>query len=274
VLAEESGEDIPEASEDRANSDEVPAGKPAGGGEREKEASTSSRATASLVLGLSSILLSALTAVPGIVYGILGLREVWRSDGELKGQGRAIAGICLSVVFLGITGVLAVDFFTLWPERPLVHRKACMNKMLKMGKALGFWHKEHDSLPKSLARLRPDYMSGKKPFVCPADPNPPTIQDGLRSSYRYSGPLPRKLRRNASRAILAYERAILHDEGEYVRHKRGRYVLFYTKNVRWVKETRLRKLLKLNLLLVRKADDVKRSTEKLRRFYLPDTEGR
>jgi len=52
-------------------------------------------AIASLVLGLLG-LSCGLTAIPGLILGIVGLRRINRSGGQLGGSGFAIAGICVS----------------------------------------------------------------------------------------------------------------------------------------------------------------------------------
>ncbi|HLN28659.1 MAG TPA: DUF1559 domain-containing protein [Gemmataceae bacterium] len=60
---------------------------------RPQREGTSGKAVASLILGLMSLVCSLLTGIPAIILGILGLRDVSQSDGRVKGQGLAIAGI-------------------------------------------------------------------------------------------------------------------------------------------------------------------------------------
>jgi prepilin-type processing-associated H-X9-DG protein len=61
-------------------------------------APTSGMAIASLVLGLVGV--CGITAVVGLIFGIVSLRKIQRSQGQLLGQGFAIAGIALSAVML------------------------------------------------------------------------------------------------------------------------------------------------------------------------------
>jgi len=63
---------------------------------------------AALVLGLCCILLFFTLVVPilALVFGILGRRDVRRSEGRLRGAGMALAGIVLGV--LGLIGFAAV----------------------------------------------------------------------------------------------------------------------------------------------------------------------
>ncbi len=68
---------------------------------------TSGKAVAALVLGLVSLVLcglGALTAIPAIVFGLVGLTEVRRNPGRLTGGGLALAGL--------LTGAVAL---VLWP---------------------------------------------------------------------------------------------------------------------------------------------------------------
>jgi prepilin-type processing-associated H-X9-DG protein len=64
---------------------------------------TSGQATASMVLGLISLCLPVLPALPGLILGILALRNSAGSRGRLGGRGLAIGGIvtsCLSFIML------------------------------------------------------------------------------------------------------------------------------------------------------------------------------
>jgi hypothetical protein len=54
---------------------------------------TSRRADRSFVLGISSIVLIFFTGLPAIIFGLLGLRDIRRSGGQLQGKTLALAGI-------------------------------------------------------------------------------------------------------------------------------------------------------------------------------------
>ncbi len=61
------------------------------------QSSTSGMAIASLIMGIFSFCIPALPALLGLLFGILGLVGIGRSEGRLKGKGLAIAGMILSV---------------------------------------------------------------------------------------------------------------------------------------------------------------------------------
>jgi tetratricopeptide (TPR) repeat protein len=67
---------------------------------------TSGKAVASLVLGLGALFALCLTGIPAIVLGVLALRDIRRSGGQVAGQGLAMAGIASGLVF----GVVCTPF--------------------------------------------------------------------------------------------------------------------------------------------------------------------
>jgi len=83
---------------------------PAGVGVAPPSTKTSGLATASLILGILSIFLSCLTGIPGVVCGLLGLRQIRLSekegDSRLAGRGLAITGVLLSLAFTAIHTVI------------------------------------------------------------------------------------------------------------------------------------------------------------------------
>ncbi len=71
---------------------------------------TSGLATASLVLGILGVITCGITAIVGLILGILGLNAIRESRGRLKGQGLATAGIVVSsicLVFGLLGGIMA-----------------------------------------------------------------------------------------------------------------------------------------------------------------------
>lgn len=59
---------------------------------------TSGMAIASLVLGVLGIVFTLLTAIPGLILGIVALVQIKGSGRQLTGSGLAIAGIVLSIL--------------------------------------------------------------------------------------------------------------------------------------------------------------------------------
>ena len=68
---------------------------------------TSGAAVAGLVCGLLSLCSMGLTAIPGIILGLVGLARIRASAGRLRGSGLAAAGIVTSVIGL-LIGLVAV----------------------------------------------------------------------------------------------------------------------------------------------------------------------
>jgi len=63
------------------------------------QAQTKSRkAAVSFSLGLLSFLVSILAGVPAVINGLLSLREIRRSGGQLRGRALAFSGILLGLV--------------------------------------------------------------------------------------------------------------------------------------------------------------------------------
>lgn len=61
-----------------------------------EDAKTSGRAIVSLILGICGIFTCGLSAIAGLILGIVSLRAIGKSQGRLKGTGLAIAGIGVS----------------------------------------------------------------------------------------------------------------------------------------------------------------------------------
>lgn len=70
---------------------------------------TSGLAIASLVLGIACIVWGPLTAIPGLILGIISIVKIKRSRGLLKGRPFAIVGIIISAIPIVLFGL-----FILW----------------------------------------------------------------------------------------------------------------------------------------------------------------
>lgn len=124
------------------------------------DARTSPRALWSLILGILGITcLWVLGAAPAIGLGILGLREVDRSGGSVKGRGLAIAGIITGAVGLvaglvpvAILASLAVPAYTNVQEQATASRQAATVRSLLL--ACRAYADERDgSYPQALQEL-------------------------------------------------------------------------------------------------------------------------
>jgi hypothetical protein len=75
---------------------------------------TSGLAIASIVLGIAGLCTVGLTGIVGIILGIIALKKIGRSGGQVAGRGLAIGGIVASVVTLLVGAILVAASFFLW----------------------------------------------------------------------------------------------------------------------------------------------------------------
>jgi hypothetical protein len=107
---------------------------------------SSRRAVASLLLGLSALLLMFITGIMAIVAGLTGLYEIKKSRGRIGGAWMAFAGIAL-----GTFGCTVLPFMIL---PPLVHdaiearsNYVCEANLYRIAQAMRKFHHERGSLP-------------------------------------------------------------------------------------------------------------------------------
>jgi Domain of unknown function (DUF4190) len=68
----------------------------------------SRKARISFLLGLLSFLVSFLAGVPAVIHGLLGLKEIRQSGGQLQGRGLAVWGIVLGLVGSSASALLVM----------------------------------------------------------------------------------------------------------------------------------------------------------------------
>ena len=108
---------------------------------------TSGLAIASLVLGILSPFTCFLTALPGIILGIVALVKIQTSAGQLKGTGWAVAGIAIPPAVLPIAACLAAMLMpALARTRCVARRIACGNNMRGVAMAMVVYADEHDGM--------------------------------------------------------------------------------------------------------------------------------
>lgn len=143
------------------------------------EAKTSSQAIWSLVLGiLSMTCLWLLGSIPAIILGILALKAIGKSGGELKGQGLGIAGIVTGSIgiFSGLAFLSMVVAITL-PAFSGVQQKAQSTKQMSDIRQLVFACKAYaadnnGAFPESLPVLVTDgYLDSKELLFWKASPS-------------------------------------------------------------------------------------------------------
>jgi len=141
--------------------------------EAQPNAKTSGLAITSLVLGILSICCMIVTAVPAIIFGIVSLVKINKSNGQLKGKGLAIAGISVSAVILVISVIamlLAILTYALSSPMP-AERLVCATNMRCLAIATRIYADDNDGkLPTAdkWCDLLITYVDmGEKTFRCP-----------------------------------------------------------------------------------------------------------
>jgi prepilin-type processing-associated H-X9-DG protein len=149
------------------------------------EVKTSGMAVASLVLGILG--LCGITALAGLILGIISLGKINRSGGKLSGQGLAIAGICVSG-FMLLFSIPIMAGMTL-PALARAKQKAqsinCINNLKQLGLAVRVYAADHNDLLPPAATWCDAIQGGvgsSKVFQCPAEP-------GNRCSYAFNARL-------------------------------------------------------------------------------------
>jgi prepilin-type processing-associated H-X9-DG protein len=133
---------------------------------------TSGLAVTSLVLGILGLLTCGLTSLVGLVLGIVALVRINKSQGQLRGQGLAIAGTAISAVFLLLVPISAA---MLLPALSKAKQKAmgisCMNNVKQLNLGLIMYATDNkDQFPAGDAwcdALRPYLGGSTNAFICP-----------------------------------------------------------------------------------------------------------
>ena len=111
------------------------------------DAKTSGLAITAFVLGVSSFLCAILTTVPAIIFGIVSLVKINKSNGRLKGKGFAIAGIAVSGVML-VVFVIAMLAAILMPTigcpKVPAKRIVCGTNMRGLVNAMAIYSNDYD----------------------------------------------------------------------------------------------------------------------------------
>ncbi len=110
---------------------------------------TSGMAITSLVLGIGSFFCWIFTGLPALVLGIVALRRIKRSGGQLTGDGLAIAGIVTGAVstFLILPVMVALLLPAVQAAREAAQRNASMNNMKQIMIAMQNHSDARGSLP-------------------------------------------------------------------------------------------------------------------------------
>ena len=136
-------------------------------------ARTSGMAIAALVLGVLGFVTCGITALVGLIFGIIALINIKRSNGRLSGSGLAIASICVSVVFLLLLPLFAALMLpALAKAKQRAMTISCEHNMRQLGLAVVIYAgTNNDQLPPSAgwSDAISNNVGSPKVFQCPAD---------------------------------------------------------------------------------------------------------
>ena len=106
----------------------------------------SGMAIGSLVLGILGVLTCGLSAIVGLILGIVSLVSIRKSLGRLTGQGMAIAGIVVSAVALLVIPavLLAILIPSLSAARDYARQTVALSNMHQLSMATHMYAAEHD----------------------------------------------------------------------------------------------------------------------------------
>jgi len=99
------------------------------------------------VLGILSPFTCFVTAIPAIIFGIVALVKIGKSTGRLKGNGLAIAGICVPVVALPLIVLLmGIMMPALAKTRQVAFRMVCAQNLSALGKAMHIYANDYNDM--------------------------------------------------------------------------------------------------------------------------------
>ena len=150
-------------------------------------AKTCGLATGALICGALGF--TCVTAIVGLVLGLLAHDRIRKSNGQLTGSGMATAGIVLSLIFM-LVGLLAVPAAMLMPALAKAKQRAqsinCMNNVKQLELAVLLYSGDHkDVLPSGTTWCDDITQQAASPqaFRCPAG------EPGQRSHYAFNAKL-------------------------------------------------------------------------------------
>jgi hypothetical protein len=148
---------------------------------------TSGMAVTSLVLGILGAFTCGITALFGLIFGIIALVKVQKSGGRLKGFGLALAGTIVSGIFLFMIPIFAA---MLLPALAAAKQKAqeinCVNNEKELALAVRIYSGEHNNQLPHAATWCDDIKAAAgsdKVFKCPA------AEAGSRCDYAFNAKL-------------------------------------------------------------------------------------
>jgi len=150
-------------------------------------AKTSGMAVTSLVLGVLGVFTCGITALFGLIFGIIALVKVSNSRGALRGGGIALAGVIVSGIFLFMIPIYAA---MLLPALAAAKQKAqainCVNNERQLALAVKIYSADHNGeLPPAAAWCDAikTGVGSEQVFKCPA------VNSSSRCDYAFNAGL-------------------------------------------------------------------------------------
>ena len=110
------------------------------------EGKTSGLAITSFVLGMLSLFCAILTGIPAIICGIISLVKISKSQGRLKGNGFAIAGIAVPAVhtLVILPLIMAIMMPAINQAKNRAQRVVCAANLKGLGPAMFLYANDYD----------------------------------------------------------------------------------------------------------------------------------
>jgi prepilin-type processing-associated H-X9-DG protein len=148
---------------------------------------TSALAVTSLVLGILGLFTCGATALFGLIFGIISLVKVSRSNGSLQGKGLALAGTILSGIFLFLLPIFAAMLLpALAAAKDKAQEITCINNEKQLSLAIRTYSGNHGNQFPPAATWCDDIQTlvgSEKTFKCVA------VNSDSRCDYAFNAKL-------------------------------------------------------------------------------------
>jgi hypothetical protein len=136
-----------------------------------QRAKTSGLAVASLVFGILGALTCGVTALVGLILGLVSMGKIKKSGGQLEGKGLALAGTIVSAVFLLMLPLLAAMLLpALAKAKQRAQTIVCVNNMKQLALGVRIYSGDNkDQFPPAATWCDAiqNTVDSEKPFKCP-----------------------------------------------------------------------------------------------------------